>query len=354
MDIYFSTIVRAAPIYQAGELVRLNWETKHIEACRPILPDQPEVDDPHPRGNTRGGRGITLFGDYILCASWHSLIIYDRNLNEIRRITDPLMADLHEVYLEDDGTLFVACTALDAALQIDLGSGKILREYWPRSDPRLQQTLGVEPLIFDRNDDPRISFVTRNYREEPGHLHINTVSRLDGETYVLSNKMGTIINIDRGEVVLHHPALLGAHNLITDEEHFYLSGTTDHRVYAFDRKSGEPAMVIDLTDFPKLKQMQDRSKAPDWQHQLHKLKNTPLRMLKHTPMRRLYYRMGMNKLTPALPLFVRGLDIVGDMLFVGFSPATIASFDRKTGQLIDMYQYSTDVHECIHGLKVAA
>src|SRR5262245_13379076 len=159
MDVYFSTIVRGAPIQQAGELIRLNWNTKQIEACTPMYPDQPEVDDPNPRGNTRGGRGITFVGDKVMCASWHSLIFYNRQLQEHRRITHRNLADLHEVYLEDDGTLFISITALDAAFHIDLVTGDILNEYWPRDDGRIQRALGVEPLQFDRCADNRIEFV---------------------------------------------------------------------------------------------------------------------------------------------------------------------------------------------------
>src|SRR5688500_832708 len=73
MDIFFSTVVRTAPSKESGELVRLNWDTKQIVAKTPMYPDQPEVDDPNPRGNTRGGRGILVTHDRIVCASYHTL-----------------------------------------------------------------------------------------------------------------------------------------------------------------------------------------------------------------------------------------------------------------------------------------
>ncbi len=51
------------------------------------------------------------------------------------------------------------------------------------------------------------------------------------------------------------------------------------------------------------------------------------------------------------PLFIRGLDIVGNNLFVGLSPATIICIDYKTGKMIDAFNYSSNVLNCVHGLK---
>jgi len=357
MDVYFSTIVRGAPLKQAGELIRLNWNTKEIEACTPMYPDQPEVDDPNPRGNSRGGRGITFVGDQVMCASWHSLIFYDKQLNEKRRITHNNLVDLHEVSLEDDGTIYVSITGLDAAFQIDLVTGDILKEYHARDDVRIQRALGVEPLEFDRNADNRIVFVSRPYKKEHDHLHINTVTRYGGETYVLCNHQGAILNLDRSEVTLKHPGLKGAHNLVFTEDHIYSSGTYEGKIYRYNRHTNEADLVINLADFPSIRKLKEKAEAPTFDNELRdklrSLKKTPLRVLKHTPLRKLYYKMGLNqKSSPALPLFVRGLDVVDGHIFAGFSPASIGMFDANTGQLVDMFQYSHDVTNCIHGLKV--
>lgn len=55
MDVYFSTVVRAAAPEQGGELVRLDWETKQVKAAVPIAATNPVLIDPNPRGNGRGG-----------------------------------------------------------------------------------------------------------------------------------------------------------------------------------------------------------------------------------------------------------------------------------------------------------
>ena len=51
---------------------------------------------------------------------------------------------------------------------------------------------------------------------------------------------------------------------------------------------------------------------------------------------------------------LRGLDRLGDLLFVGISPASILCINRQSGALVDSYCYSDDVATCIHGLRVLA
>lgn len=355
MDVYFSTVVRGAQIQQAGELNRLNWETKCIEACAPIFPSDPEVDDPNPRGNTRGGRGIALVGEEVMCVSWHSLLFFDRQtLRPTRRFTHPLLVDLHEVILEDDGTLYISVTALDAVFQIDMVTGRIIREYWPREDPRIQEMLGVEPLVFNRTADNRIEFVTTEYKKEPGHLHINTATRFNGETYILANSLGAIINLDRGEIVVRHDALKGSHNLVFRGDCIYNSDSLGKKVNVFSRITGEMVQQIDLLASAKIRKIHDASQASGWQHLFRSVKNTTLNWLKHTPVRKLYYKAKMDKIVPALPLFVRGLDVVDGQVFCGFSPATVAQFDAESGRLVDLFQYTKDVATTVHGLKIAS
>ncbi|WP_263785478.1 hypothetical protein [Salinibacter grassmerensis] len=62
------------------------------------------------------------------------------------------------------------------------------------------------------------------------------------------------------------------------------------------------------------------------------------------------WKAGGIKGSVAEPLFVRGLARREDTLFIGVSPASILQVDVKTGALVDAYQYSSNVHACIHGL----
>ena len=63
-------------------------------------------------------------------------------------------------------------------------------------------------------------------------------------------------------------------------------------------------------------------------------------------------RVGLHPPSPPRPVFVRGLDFAEDRLFVGISPATILCIDWDRGELVDHYNYSQNVHVCVHGLKV--
>jgi hypothetical protein len=53
-----------------------------------------------------------------------------------------------------------------------------------------------------------------------------------------------------------------------------------------------------------------------------------------------------------MPFFVRGLDLVGDHLFIGISPAAILCIDWRSEKLIDVFNYSSDIRMAVHGLKV--
>jgi hypothetical protein len=346
VELYISTVVRTAPIKQGGELIRFNWDTKTVEARIPIYPEDPEVNDPNPRGNTRGGRGVALLGDQVLCASYHTLRVFDRDLRELYGITHPLMANVHELVVDpSNGHVFAACTAIDAVLEVDLQKGRIVREYWPREMAGIQGMLGVEPLDFDKREDARIEFVSRPYQKDPSHLHINGVTRWCGETFAFSNAFGAVINLDRGEVVIHDPAIKGAHNLIITDEDIVINDTVGRKVRTYDRVSGKLKWDFDLLKMPEIAAIKRQSEGTPLMQEIAKLK--------HTPLRKAYYKLGLDRAVPALPLFVRGLDIVGDVMLVGFSPATVAMLNRYTGQLLDMHQFSKDVCATVHGLKAA-
>jgi hypothetical protein len=345
MELYLSTVVRTAPIQEGGEIIRFNWDTKTIEARAPIYPEDPVVDDPNPRGNTRGGRGIALLNqDRVLCASYHTLKIFDRDLHEIYGITHPMMANLHELVPDTGSRIFAACTSMDTVLEIDIQQGKLAREYHPREMPGIQQALGVQPLDYDRNADNRIEFVSRPYQKDPSHLHINGVTRWCEETFALSNAFGAVLNLDRGEVVLHDPSIKGAHNLIINHDHILVNDTMGRKVKVYDRASGRLDREIDMLGFPEVMRIKRQSEAAPMVRKIAKLK--------HTPLKKAYYKLGLDKAVPALPLFVRGLDLFGDLLFVGFSPATIVVIHFPTGKLLDWHQFSHDVNACVHGLQV--
>lgn len=333
MIVWFSTVIRSAPPRAGGELVKLDWDAKRVLARVPVAPTAPDLDDPNPRGNTRGGRGILVIGDEVAVCSYHSLVFFDRELRERRRFSHPLMVSLHEV-ARDDGTVWTTSTAIDAALAFDLASGELTRACWPREERAFQQALGVTPLSLDKAADNRGRFLGSEHVHHPHHLHLNAVALHGGEVYALFAKLGVIANLDRGTVVARDPSLKGGHNLrVDDAGHAYISHTVNRGVLVFDLRSGARLRRIGFAEAPAVRRLARR-------HDL------------VYRVRRFLERRGLHPDTPPRPVFVRGLARHDGRLFVGISPATILQLDEASGAVVDAYVHSRDVRVCVHGLEV--
>lgn len=338
MKVFFSTVVRSAPRERGGEFVQLDWESKTVEGKVPIFPTNPDLlHDPNPRGNTRGGRGIEFLDDKVVVASYHTLKIYDRELHHQGDVSHPLMVGLHEIYSNARGRIWVTSTAIDAALEFDMETGQISRQYWPREMPGFQQALGLMPLEIDRQADNRDRFLGQEHQNHPHHLHLNAVVSWQGEMYAFFHHFGVIANLDRDEVVIKDPELYSGHSMIIqDDGTAIVNHTRGRTVRIYDLKAKKLKQVIDITEF---RWVRDLAK---WQHVPYFVKG-------------ILGKFGVERYNPPpRPLFVRGLDVVGDWLFVGLSPASILCIDSRRGELIDAYCYSRDVDIAVHGLKVLA
>ncbi len=337
MQLYFSTVLRNAPPLDGGELVRLDWASKRVLARAPIAATNPLIDDPNPRGNTRGGRGIALLGDgRVAVCSYHTVRLFDRALSPAGDVSHPLMVGLHEVDLTERGTLWVTSTAIDAAFEIDLATGRALREIWPRELPGISAALDVEPLAIDKGIDNRTRYLDGDHLRNRHHLHLNAIAESGGETFALFNRPGVIANLDRDEVVVRDKGIRRGHNLLIGEDGLALVNDTSKRhVYGFDLASRKRVSEIDLMEYDfvaGLARLRDR------------VRRAKLAL----------HKRGWLKLAPPKPIFVRGLARHGGSLFVGISPATILEIDEASGRLVDHFTHDRRVHACIHGIAVAA
>jgi hypothetical protein len=337
MDIYFSIIVRGAPVARGGEIVRLDWPTKKILARRPILPENPFVDDPNPRGNSRGGRGVAILPDgRVAVASYHSIYIFSSDLSSREQLTNGLFAGLHELRLTPRGTLWAASTTLDAALEVDYNTGTILRQFWPREMKPVQQEFGVTPLALDKGADNRARFLAEKHIRDPHHSHLNIVIEWGGEVYGLLHTFGAVVNLSQERVVFRDPGLKGAHNLILREDGVaIINNTYRHAVQFYEMKTGRLVREIMLTDFPEVKRLV-----------------RPLEKARYL-LRGLGNRLGMKYISNPLPFFVRGLWLDKDDLYVGLSPSSILQLDVSSGKLTDWYSYSHNLASTVHGLCVS-
>jgi len=331
----FGTVVRAAPIEEGGELVLMDWSEKNVLAKIPMRPRNPTIgEDPDPRGNARGCRGLRWHDGQIIAATYHSLELYDESLERVGDVSGGLMAGLHEIGLTDRGTVWVSSTAIDAAVEYDLKTGEQIRAFWPREMATFQSGLGLEPLSIDKSADNRLEFLRSNATQTSSHLHLNAVEEYEGRVYALCNSHATVLDLTRERVALRHEDLQGAHNLrITDQGAAIINDTFGRAVQIFDLETGRRTRLIDLTQYQWIRSL-IRWQIPSYWG------------------RELATRTGLMEDVVARPLFVRGLARHGGFLFVGVSPAAILQIDVSTGTLVDAYQYSADVHVCVHGLDV--
>lgn len=163
LKVFFGTVIRAAPLFHAGELVKIDWNTKEVESVVIIRAKNPDIlNDPNLRGNTRGCRGIEFIDNQIIAANYHTLEFYTENFEYVKSLSNGLMVDNHEIYLTGKNNILVASTGIDSVLDIDLVTGKLVKAYYPREMEFFQKTFNLEPMDFDKNADNRIIF----YRQE--------------------------------------------------------------------------------------------------------------------------------------------------------------------------------------------
>lgn len=318
MDVFFSTVVRQSPIAQGGELVRVDWTTKKVIAKKPLVPIDPPItenDDPNPRGNARGGRGILRYGNILYVAIYHSLLLFDTSLNLKDKVTNNLFVGLHEVYHNDD-TIWVASTAIDGAICID-PHGNFIDSWWARENPSIQRLFTLEPLSINKNVDNRLLWLKVQPSKQPSHTHLNAVAVNKGQLHVLLNRLGVVYNTKTDDVVLEDTSIIGCHNLVFLGERMLINDSLGKRVMVYSH-TGKLIREINLLAYPEVSAIHDEETTNFYEKRR---------------------------------LFVRGLSpINNDRILVGFSPATIVEIELNSGRLLDLYRYSEDVAVCVHGL----
>ncbi len=321
MIVVFDTVRRRRPVTEGGELVKLDWETKKVLRSRLLAPTDPDIlDDPNPRGNSRGGKGIVVHGQDIYVAVYHSILVLNHELEERRRLVHPLFAGLHEICMTREG-LWVAATAVDAALLLDL-DGRTLRSFWPREEPELREPLGLSPAPVDKGVDNRLLHLHKAVSGTPGHVHLNGVACHGGATYLLLNACGALVQVDPDvRVLVQEQRLRGGHTprVTPDGSEIAVCSTFHEGVLFFERDSGRLTREVRLLDFPEVADL--RRDHPD---------------------------QPFSK-----SIFVRGLVPLGsDRFLVGISPAAVLEVDVRRHRLLDMYLHSHEVSDAVHGLDV--
>lgn len=334
MQLYFTTIFRGAPLRKAGELVHLDWKRKEVKARVPIYPDNPAFDDPNPRGGGRGGRGIIEQGENLLVASYHTLHLYNRELEHLKDISHRHFVGIHEVDSYRPDRVWVTSTTIDLALELNLEDGSVTQQFWVRRLPGFQDALGVEPLGVDNSADNRTRYLDTKYVTDPNHLHLNAVAKWQEEMYALFGFHGVIANLNQQAIIVEDPKLKPGHNLfILEDGTAVVLGTYSRTIRFYDLANGKLVRTIDLMQFQWVRDLLR------WRDRIYGVK-------------RLIKERILAGGKAARPLFLRGLDIVGRKIFIGATPAIILCIDLDSGELIDQFVYSSNVLLGIHGIKV--
>jgi hypothetical protein len=223
----------------------------------------------------------------------------------------------------------VSSTSLGAALKVDY-NGKLLQEWWAHEDAVIEQRFAPAPLRVDKARDNRLAHL-----HEYSKIHVNNVDVFDGRVYVTLNDPGAIVRLFPTEVLVHDPALKGCHNgLVTEDGEIILNDSHHHVVLVFDATHGHVKRRIDLAQFePVRKIMQARRtyKNLTWQVRLENF---------------------IRRQRVARDLFTRGMcRLDASRILVGVSPATILMLDYRKAELLDLFQLSNCVNECVHGLE---
>ena len=340
MIVYFSTVLRAAPVEQGGELVKLDWTRKQVVARVPVVPRDPPVIDPNPRGNSRGGRGVVLHDQRVTVASYHSLHEFDLDLRPLRTWSHPLFAGLHEL-AGDNGDTWVTATAIDLALRVS-DEGAVQETWWGREDPVLMERFGLSPLSIDKAADNRLRFLTVQANTQH-HLHLNAAAMQGGRPLMLLNHYGALIRLHPTEVLVADPTLQGCHNVLPLSSGSILINDTVNRAIREYDQHGAMVRRLDLTIYPLVQ----RFLRTNWAA---RTATALSRLLRKAPLLNVLRRRVKSR-TVARPVFVRGLCLTprGTVL-AGISPATILEIEWESGRLVDHFVYSQDVRTAVHGL----
>jgi hypothetical protein len=178
-----------------------------------------------------------------------------------------------------------------------------------------------------------LKFIGKFEGRNPNHIHLNALTVWNNEVYGLINRFGAIINLTKREVFFEDKAAWGGHNLRFLEDGTALfNDTRNQGVYVINRQ-GSLVKRIDLIPF----------------HPIGKKIKSHQRFLS---IRKVMDSLRLSHQSIILPFYVRGLDIAGDLLYVGISPASILCVDWRKEKLVGRFDYSSDLRISVHGLKI--
>jgi len=315
MKVFATTVIRGdANPELTGYLYALEWRSNSVRQSIPI-----PIDSLNPfwnsRGGNRGGRGIVMCNGVLFVATATSILKYDSDLNLVGTLDHPLLAGLHEMFVDGEG-IWVTSTIHDLVMKISF-NGEGLDTWWGSESKYLQSEFGYS----GRTLNLEMAFGKENFVQGYEHycqderLHVNSVWVHDEQVYILACRKNALIKIKPmdEQIIVRDNSLMHPHNgIVTEKGDVLINNTMKQTLNVYELSSGKLLREIPTNIFGE--SISEQFAKAGWQ---------------------------------------RGLaHLEGSKYLVGTSPAAIFEVDIESGEIGQILRIDSDVRHCIHGLAV--
>jgi len=293
-----STVVRGAQRGEShGGLYLVDIAAREAEQ---VADWRSEAIDFSGHGGDRGLRGIAVAGKEIFVAASDELFAFDPWFQVIGSWRNPYLKHCHEIS-EHKGKLYLASTAFDAVLRMDVKSRRF------ESGMKIANAGGVISL---KTFDP-----TRPGEVEPGNIyHLNSVHAGEDGLFVAGRKMPAVVKVTDAAIEVAAAVPRGTHNAQPFEGGvLYNDGDGDAVVWA----APDQWVASAVPRYPREALVNANADVSDGARQA----------------------------------FGRGLCVLSQRLVAaGSSPATVSVHDIEAGQVVASLNLTMDVRHAVHGL----
>lgn len=314
MKVYTSSVTVGKALGDSGCLYEIDWETGTVQNKMPI--PNSVFPNPGPRGSKRGGRGICIWNNEVVLATYDSLHFYSPELVLQRSISNELYCGIHEIVAAEEG-IWISSTGIEAVILINPVNGEVIRKH---VIPHIDGFTQSAPFVPKRNIDLNGDFSSFIYSRSEMATHVNCVSPFDGNTYALLSNLGAVVQLEpKSELILQDVELQQPHNIVFANGKIISNNSGQQTGNIYDLESNKLERKIDLNKLSlKMKKLGSILKGM--------IKISTLGWLR----------------SMAIPR--------NNSLLVGIFPFGISEVDLSTDKLIKTVKLSDYINNSIHGL----
>ena len=325
-----SSVGRGAEVDRASGYLRVvDLERGRVSFRAPVPESRWRVEDPNPRGGTRGARGVAVHADRFVLGTHEDITVLDSGWGLVRRFTHPILSSVHDV-LADERGIWATCTRGDSVALFDW-EGKLVDWWSLGTDNRLAKSLDLHLVRpFDPKADyrdPRIDL------QGFSTVNLNGIGR-GASGYLLS--LGRVADRRRHSLLplrLRRPLAAGSYAIVElppDGPIRKASAVVrlhrrDHPVESPNHNAGEDGNLLLYND-------SNRSVLVVWDH-------VAGREAHAVPI-------------PGDPAFARGLLEIGPgrWLVGSQKPLALYAVDVSLGEIVTTYDLEGDDEEAVYAI----